>query len=357
MKPWRWLKNTTRRFTALFLAGISLSVAIAACTPNANTSGTGQQGQASTVDLTLVSFAVTKAAHDRIIPKFVEKWQQEHNQTVRINASYGGSGSQTRAVIDGLEADIVQLALALDTERIEQAGLIEPGWEQEYPNNSIVSQSVPVIVTRAGNPQNIQNWQDLARDGVQLITADPKTSGVARWNFLALWGSVTENGGTEQQAQEFVRQVYQNVPILTRDAREATDVFYKQGQGNVLINYENEIILAAQQGGQQLPYVIPDVNISIDNPVAIVDRNVDRHGTREVAQAFVEYLFTPEAQAEFAAVGFRPVDASVAQRKEVADKYAPVNNLFTVQDLGGWDTIQQQFFEDGAVFDQIRAGN
>lgn len=353
-QPWRWLKQTTHRFIALFLVGISLSAVIAACTPNSNTAGTGQQ---SSVELTLVSFAVTKAAHDRIIPKFVEKWQQEHNQTVRFNQSYGGSGSQTRAVIDGLEADIVHLALALDTEKIEKAGLIEPGWEQEHPNDSIVSQSVATIVTRPGNPKNIQNWQDLAKDGVQLITADPKTSGVARWNFLALWGSVTENGGTEQQAQEFVKQVYENVPILTRDAREATDVFYKQGQGDVLINYENEIILAAEQGGQQLPYVIPEVNVSIDNPIAVVDQNVDRHGTREVAEAFVEYLFSPEAQAEFAAVGFRPVDATVAQQKEVVEKYPPVDTLFTVQDLGGWDSIQQKFFDDGAVFDKIRTAN
>jgi sulfate/thiosulfate transport system substrate-binding protein len=345
-------------FGSLFLVGISLTMVLAACTGETtnNTSPDKLTGSSAAnppdVELTLVSFAVTKTAHEAVIPKFVAKWKQEHNQNITFKQSYGGSGSQTRAVIDGLEADVVHLALALDTQNIEQAGLISPGWEKELPNNSIVSKSVAALVTRDGNPKGIQTWADLAKEDVSLITADPKTSGVARWNFLALWNSAIKAGRNEAQAQTFVTQVYQNVPILTRDAREATDVFFKQGQGDALINYENEIILA-QQKGEKVNYVIPKVNISIDNPIAVVDQNVDQHGTRDVAEAFVQFLFTPEAQQEFAKVGFRSIDASVA--KDFKDQYPPVQNLGAVQEFGGWKAVQSKFFADGAMFDQIQA--
>jgi sulfate transport system substrate-binding protein len=347
--------SSVRGFVALFLVGASLSVSLAACAPGASNSTAQGEGGKKDVELTLVSFAVTKAAHDEIIPMFVKKWKAEHNQNVTIKQSYGGSGSQTRAVIDGLDADIVHLALALDTKKIEKAGLIEPGWEKEAPNDSIVTKSVAAIVTREGNPKGIKTWTDLAKPGVQVITANPKTSGGARWNFLALWGAVTKAGGDEAKAQEFVTQVYNNVPVMPRDAREATDAFFKQGQGDALINYENEMILAKQKG-DSLPYIVPDVNISIDNPITVVDKNVDKHGTREVAEAFVEFLYTPEAQREFAKVGFRPVVPTVEQEKEVASKYPKIKTLFTVQDLGGWNKLQKQFFDDGAAFDKIQAG-
>jgi sulfate transport system substrate-binding protein len=337
-----------------------LSVAISACSGGGNNSTTAPSNSANSgasqkkdVEVTLVSFAVTKAAHDQIIPKFVEQWKKEHNQNVTFQQSYGGSGSQTRAVIDGLEADVVHLALALDTNKIEKAGLIQPGWEQEAPNEAIVSKSVGAIVTREGNPKKISTWADLAKPNIQVITANPKTSGGARWNFLAFWGAVTKTGGDDNKALDFTKQVFKNVPVLPRDAREATDVFFKQGQGDALINYENEMILAKQQG-ENLPYVVPDVNISIDNPVAVVDKNVDKHGTREVAEAFVKFLYTPEAQREFAKVGFRPVDPTV--EKETQTQYPKIKTLFTVKDLGGWDKIQKQFFDDGAVFDKIQAG-
>ncbi|PLZ90700.1 sulfate ABC transporter substrate-binding protein [Fischerella thermalis] len=356
--------NSIKGFLSLALVGVSLSVAIASCSggngngtaddPTANPVAAGNNKQ--DVEITLVSFAVTRAAYDTILPKFVEKWKQEHNQNVSFNRSYGGSGSQTRAVIDGLEADIVHLALALDTQKIEKAGLIEPGWEKELPNNAVVSRSVAALITRPGNPKNIKTWADLEKGDIKVITADPKTSGIARWNFLALWNSVIKTGGGEDKALDYVTKVYSNVPILTKDAREATDAFAKQGQGDVLINYENEVILA-QQKGEKVDYVVPDVNISIDNPIAVVDKNVDKHGTREVAEAFVQYLFTPEAQLEFAKLGFRPLDEAVAQNKELkalADKYTKVNNLGNVQDYGGWAEVQTKFFEDGAVFDQIQ---
>ncbi|MBW4616852.1 MAG: sulfate ABC transporter substrate-binding protein [Desmonostoc vinosum HA7617-LM4] len=357
----RFRLNSLKGFISLFLAGTVLSVALAACSGGDVSNNSATTPAASpvaankgNVEITLVSFAVTKAAHEAIIPKFVDKWKQEHNQTVTFKQSYGGSGSQTRAVIDGLEADVVHLALALDTQKIEKQGLIEPGWEKEVPNNGIVSKSVAALITRPGNPKGIKTWSDLEQDGIKLITADPKTSGIARWNFLALWNSAIKTGGGEEKATEFVTKVYNNVPILTKDAREATDAFTKQGQGDALINYENEVILA-QQKGEKVDYVIPDVNISIDNPIAVVDKNVDKHGTREVAEGFVKYLYTSEAQEEFAKLGFRPVDEKVAQTKENADKFPKVKTLGTVQDYGGWEAIDKKFFADGGVFDKIQA--
>jgi sulfate transport system substrate-binding protein len=320
---------------------------LVSCTSSPTTSGNDSQ---KPVTVTLVSYAVTQSAYEKIIPKFVKEWEQKTGQKVTFEQSYGGSGSQTRAVIDGLEADVVALALALDTKKIEQAGLIQPGWEKEAPNDAIVHKSVVAFVPRDASIK-INKWSDLANDNIKIITANPKTSGGARWNFLALWGSVTQAGGSEQAAETFVEKVFKNAPVLPRDARESSDVFFKQGQGNVLINYENEMILANQKG-ENLPYTVPtDYNISIDNPVAVVDANVDKKGTRKVSEAFVQFLFTPEAQREFAKVGFRPVEPTVV--KEFESKFPQIKNLFTVQDLGGWDKVQKQFFDDGAVFDKI----
>jgi sulfate/thiosulfate transport system substrate-binding protein len=344
--------TSARRFVSLFVVTALLSVSIASCSSGNSATNSGTAANPD-VELTLVSFAVTKAAHEAIIPKFVEQWKKDHNQTVTFKQSYGGSGSQTRAVIDGLEADIVHLALAGDTNKIVKAGLIEPGWEKEAPNEGTVSKTVAALITRPGNPKNIKDWADLTKDGVTWITADPKTSGIARWNFLALWNAVIKSGANEAKAQEFVTKAFKNVPVLAKDAREASDVFLKQGQGDALINYENEIILAAQKG-EKADYVLPEVNISIDNPIAIVDKNVDKHKTRAVAEGFVKYLFSPEAQAEFGKTGFRPVVETVAKQKEFADKYKPVKTLSTIKDYGGWTEFQKKFFDDGGVFDQIQ---
>lgn len=345
-----------QRFVSLLLVGLGLTVAIAACNSpsgsSTNQAGGGGNAANGPVELTLVSFAVTQAAYEKIIPLFTDKWKKEHNQEVTFNQSYGGSGSQTRAVIDGLEADVVALALALDTTKIEKAGLIQSGWEKEFPNDSIVSKSVIALVTREGNPKGVKGWTDLTRDDVKVITANPKTSGGARWNFLGLWGSVGQGSGNDAKALDYTTKVYKNVPVLPKDAREATDVFFKQKQGDVLLNYENEVLLAKEKG-EALPYIVPDPNISIDNPVAVVDANVDKHGTREIAEAFVNFLFTPEAQREFAQTGFRPVDSSVAQ--EFAKEYPKINQLATAQSFGGWNKIQEEFFDDGAVFDKIQA--
>ncbi|MDZ8238639.1 MAG: sulfate ABC transporter substrate-binding protein [Nostoc sp. ChiQUE01a] len=339
--------RSIQSFMSLLLIGAVLSMLVASCSESSSATK-------ADVKLRLVSFSVTKAAHNRIIPKFVEKWKQEHNQNVTFEQSYGGSGAQTAAIIDGSqEADIVHLALPLDVNKIQQAGLIKSGWEIKSPRNGIVSRSVATIVTREGNPKNIYTWQDLAKEGVTLIAANPKTSGIAIWEFLALWGSVTQAGGDETTALDYVTKVYKNTPALTKDAREASDLFFQKGQGDVLITYENEVILA-EKTGTKLPYVVPKINISIDNPVAVVDKNVDKHGTRKVAQAFVDYLYSAEAQREFAKLQYRPVNPTVAQ--EVLSQYPQVDTLFTSQDLGGWDNIEKKFFVDGTIFDKVQAG-
>lgn len=345
----RWLKNRNiGSFVSIFLIGTVLSIAIASCSGNSFAT----KGD---VKLKLASFSVTKAAHDQIIPKFVEKWKQEHNQNVIIEATYGGSGAQTAEIISGSqEADIVHLALPLDVIKIQQAGLIKSGWEIKSPRSGIVSRSVAAIVTREGNPKGINSWQDLAKDGVKIIAANPKTSGIAIWEFLAFWGSVSLTGGDETAALDYVTKVYKNIPVLTKDAREASDLFFKQNQGDVLINYENEVILAGKNG-TKLPYIVPQINISIDNPVTVVDKNVDKHGTRKVAQAFIDFLYSTEAQREFAKLQYRPVNPTVTQ--EVAAQQPPIQTLFTSQDLGGWELIQKKFFENGAIFDKIQSAN
>ncbi|AKG24434.1 sulfate ABC transporter substrate-binding protein [Calothrix sp. 336/3] len=342
----------------LGVAGFGLTLAIpvfAAGNSNSSTSVVRQHHlvaqKGGRVEITLVSYAVTRAAYDKIIPQFKAQWKKQTGQDVVIQTSYAGSGTQARAVIDGLQADVVQLALGFDVSKIQKAGLINPGWEKEAPNNAIVTRSVVAFETREGNPKGIKTWSDLTKPGVKVITANPKTSGGARWNFLALWGSVGKPGTKENQARSFVSQVFKNVPLLPKDAREASDAFYKKNQGDVLLNYENEVILAAKQGKTSPSYILPQTNISIDAPVAVVDKVVDKRGTRKVSEAFVKFLYTPQAQREFASVGFRPVNTNVA--KEVQKQFPKVSQLYTVSNFGGWDAIQKKFFDDRAIFDQI----
>lgn len=351
-KPQTLLPILSLATAALVTTGIGLSFQPLSASGLLPSDRNKQQAKQQTVEITLVSYAVTQSAYSKIIPLFVNKWKREKKQDVVIKQSYGGSGSQTRAIIDGLDADVVNLAIGSDVERLQKAGLVNPGWQKELPNNSIATRSVVALVTRQGNPKGVRNWSDLAKSGIKVITANPKTSGVARWNFLALWGSVTRTGGNEQQATNFVQKVYKNVPVLPKDAREASDVFFKQDQGDVLLNYENEVILARQKGETGFAYTIPPVNVSIDPPVAVVDKIVDKRKTREVATAFAQFLFTPEAQREFAKVGFRPVNGSVA--KEFSQKYPKVSNLFPSTAIGSWEAIQKKFFADGAIFDQIQ---
>jgi len=357
-----WAMRSMWKSISLFVIGASLSFAIAACggggdnasTPTAGGNASPVAKQTRDVEVTLVGYAIPKAAHDAIIPKFVEQWKKDKGQNVTFKQSYGGSGSQTRAIIDGLEADVTHLALAADTNKLVKAGLVNADWQTKVPNDGTVAKTVAAIIVRPGNPKNIKTFQDLTRDDVKWVTPDPKTSGGARWNFIALWDdALKRNNNDEAKAKEFVTKAYKNVAVLSKDAREATDAFSKQGQGDALINYENEVILAKQKG-EKLEYIVPDTNISIDTPLAVVDKNVDKHGTREVAEAFAKFLFTPEAQAEFTKLGFRP-SGDAAKTKENADRFPAVKTLATIKDFGGWDEVQKKFFKDGGVFDQVRA--
>jgi sulfate/thiosulfate transport system substrate-binding protein len=344
-------QQVTRSISGLFI-GVGLSLSLGACGKSDTPStGNAPAGSKQDVTITLVGYAVPKAAHDVIIQKFTTKWQQEHNQKVTFKQTYGGSGSQTRAVIDGLPADVVHLALGSDVNKLAQASLVSPDWAKKLPNQGIVARSVVAIVTRPGNPKQIKSFADLARPDVKWVTANPKTSGGARWNFLALWNSASKLGGNEAKDIEFVTSAFKNVVVQPKDAREATDAFAKQGQGDALLNYENETIFAKERG-QALDYVVPDVNVSIDTPVAIVDKNVDKHGNREVVEAFAKYLFAPESQAEFVKLGYRPAATAAPD-----PRFPKIKTLGTVAEYGGWDLVQKKFFEDGGVYDKIQTGN
>ena len=345
-------QQVRRSLTGLFI-GMGL-ISLVACGNGGGSepTGTNQSGSAQKqdVEITLVGYAIPKAAHDVIIKKFVAKWQQEHNQKVIFKQTYGGSGSQTRAVIDGLPADIVHLALGGDVNKLAQASLVAKDWEKKLPNNAIVAQSVAAIITRTGNPKKIKSFADLARPDVKWVTANPKTSGGARWNFLALWNNAIKAGSNEAKATEFVTTAFKNVVVQPKDAREATDAFAKQGQGDALLNYENEILFAKEKG-QALDYVVPDVNVSIDTPVAIVEKNVEKHGNREVVEAFAKYMFTPESQAEFVKLGYRPAPTAAPD-----PRFPKVKSLGTVAEYGGWNDFQKKFFDDGGIYDKIQSG-
>ena len=336
--------------------GAGFAVAALATASGANLLGNSALAQAKKgsaakpQEILLVSYAVTKAAYDKIIPQFQSDWKKKTGQTVNVKTSYGGSGSQTRAVIDGLEADVVGLALEGDVIKIQEAGLIQPGWQSENPNNSIITNSLVAFFVRPGNPKKIQTWKDLDNKDVDVVTANPKTSGGARWNFLGLWGSVTENGGSEADAKKYVTTVYKNVDVLPKDAREATDTFVKRKKGDVLLNYENEAILAKRTGEWTVPYKLPSPNVVIEGPIAVVDKNVDKHGTRQVAEAFAKFLYTPAAQKAFVTEGFRPV---TAEGKAFAKGKFQSVKTFTVADFGGWAKVNKTFFGKGGLWDQI----
>lgn len=338
------LKALSAMAVVLAASGFGLS----ACGGPGTGDGSGGSGRTS---LLLVSYAVTKTAYDRILPGFKADWKRKTGEDLEITTSYGGSASQTRAVIDGLEADVVTLALSDDVQKLQAAGLVQPGWEQEIPGNSIITRSVVALITREGNPKGLRRWSDLSRPGVSVVTANPKTSGGARWNVLALWGSVKSTGGSDAQAAAFLGSIVQQVPSLPRDAREASDAFLKRSQGDVLLNYENEAILARRSGNLEGDFVVPGRNISIEAPVAVVDRNVDRHGNRRAAEALAAYLQSEPAQQIFAEEGFRPVNATVWNR--VKGRFAPVPELFTVESLGGWPQLNRTLFNRGGLWDQL----
>jgi sulfate transport system substrate-binding protein len=273
---------------------------------------------------------------------------------VEFQTSHGGSGKQARAVIDGLQADVVTLALAGDIDAIVAQGKsIDAAWQQEFPNNSTPYTSTIVFLVRKGNPKGIKDWGDLVKPGVAVITPNPKTSGGARWNFLAAWGyALKQPGATPEKARAFVDRLYKNVPVLDSGARAATTTFVQRGIGDVAITWENEALLALKEfGADKFQVVAPSISILAEPPVAIVDRNVDKHGTRKLATEYISYLYSPEGQDIAARNYYRPRLDSVAR------KYAaqfPQLKLFTLAELfGDWNRVQKTYFDDGGIFDQI----
>ena len=315
--------------------------------PQASTSGE--------VKLILAGYTTPREAYSEIIPLFQAYWKQKTGQTVTFEQSYQGSGAQSRAVAEGFEADVVALSLEADLNRIEKAGLITHDWRSK-PFGGMVSTSVVAFAVRQGNPKNIHDWADLAQPNLEILTPNPKTSGGAMWNILALYGSAQRghvNGysADDKGAQGFLLAVLKNVTVMDKGARESITNFEK-GIGDVAISYENEV-LVGQQAGQNYALVLPTSTIRIDNPVAVVDKYVDKHGTRQAAEGFVDFLFTKQAQEIFAKHGLRSPDPEVA--KETAASYPPIGDLFTIDDFGGWNKATPKFFVEDGIFYQVFA--
>lgn len=317
--------------------------------------GTGSGDNLGEVTLILAAYTTPREAYQELIPIFQQQWQEETGQTVTFEESYQGSGAQSRAVVEGFEADIVALSLEADVTRIENAGLITHDWRSE-PFGGMVSTSVVSFAVREGNPKNIQDWADLAQPGIEILTPNPKTSGGAMWNVLALYGAAKRGhvegfSADDAGAQDFLAAVLQNVSIMDKGARESITNFEK-GVGDLAITYENEV-LVGQQTGLNYQLVLPASTIRIDNPVAVVDTYVNEHGTREVAEAFVEFLFTKQAQEVFAKYGLRSPDPEVAQA--TSETYPPIADLFTIDYFGGWVEATPSFFGDEGIFYKVFA--
>ena len=322
------------------------------------------------LELLNVSYDPTRELYRDVNEHFLAEWKKETGQTVSIRQSHGGSGSQARAVIDGLDADVVTLALAYDIDAIQLKGKrLAADWQKHLPNNSAPYTSTIVFLVRKGNPKNIRDWSDLVRPGIAVITPNPKTSGGARWNYLAAWGyelrrqlggdlgklsnpAAPEVKGAQAAAREFVTRLYRNVPILDRAARGSTNTFVQRGIGDVFIAWENEALLAINElGPGKVDVVVPSASILAEPPVAIVDTVVDKKGTREVAKAYLEFLYTPVGQDLAAKHFYRPRDPQVAAR--YAEQF-PAVPLFTIDEVfGGWSKAQREHFDDGGLFDQI----
>ncbi|MGA7991711.1 MAG: sulfate ABC transporter substrate-binding protein [Thermoanaerobaculia bacterium] len=302
-----------------------------------------------------VSYDATRELYEEINAAFRRRWEPGHGP-ITIHQSHGGSGKQARAVIDGLAADVVTLALAWDIDAIaEKSGLLPANWQSRLPQNSAPYTSTIVFVVRTGNPKRIRDWEDLGKPGVAVITPNPKTSGGARWNHLAAWAwALRRPGGSEASAREFLTRFYRNVPVLDAGARGSTVTFAERGLGDVLVAWESEAFLLTREVGKgRFEIVVPSVSILAEPPVALVDRNADRNGTRAVAQAYLEFLYTDEAQEIAARHHYRPRSSAVAARH--ASDFAKVS-LFSVDEVfGGWRRAQKTHFEDGGVFDQIAA--
>jgi sulfate transport system substrate-binding protein len=350
----------------ILLGLVILSLALSACggapaasNENAAAPAAGNENAAApasggAVKLTLGAYTTPREAYKELIPIFQKQWKEKTGQDVTFEESYLGSGAQSRAVVEGFEADIVALSLEADVTRIQKAGLITHDWKSG-PTKGMVSDSLVVFAVRTGNPKGIKDWADLAQPGLEVLTPNPKTSGGAMWNILALYGAAKRGfvdgvaKDDDAAASDFLNKVFNNVTVMDKGARESITNFEK-GVGDVAITYENEV-LVGQMSGQQYEMVTPKSTILIENPVALVDSYVDKHGTRQVAEAFIEFLLSKEAQEVFAKYGLRSVDAGVAQ--STAAKFPPVTDQFTIDYFGGWAQAVPTFFEDGGIYAKV----
>lgn len=302
-----------------------------------------------------VSYDPTRELYSEYNAAFNKYWIAAGNEAVKIQQSHGGSGKQARAVIDGLRADVVTLALAGDIDELYKIGkLIPENWQSRLPEASTPYTSTIVFLVRKGNPKGIKDWGDLISDGVEVITPNPKTSGGARWNFLAAWAWAKQTYGSETKAQEYVKGLYQHVPVLDTGARGSTITFVNNHIGDVLLAWENEAFLALkEEGGDNFEIIVPSLSILAEPPVAVIDKNVERKGTRKVAEAYLQYLYSEEGQRIAAKNFYRPRNEKVAA--DFAKQFPAIKLVTIDKDFGGWQTAQPKFFNDGGIFDQIYA--
>ncbi|MFD2612191.1 sulfate ABC transporter substrate-binding protein [Paenibacillus gansuensis] len=303
------------------------------------------------VEILNVSYDPTRELYEEYNKAFASYWLKKTGQKVTVKQSHGGSGKQARSVIDGLKADVVTLALAYDVNAIEKAGLIKAGWEKKLAKNSAPYTSTIVFLVRKGNPKKIKDWNDLTRENISVITPNPKTSGGARWNYLAAWGYANKlYKGDQKRVKSFVQKLFRNVPVLDSGARGSTTTFVERELGDVLIAWENEAYLAKKEYGGKFEIVTPSLSILAEPPVAVVSKNVEKKNTREVATAYLDYLYTETGQTIAAKNFYRPTNEKVA--KNFASQFKQLN-LITIKDFGGWEKAQKTHFEDGGTFDQI----
>lgn len=342
------MKKIKENVCLTLLAVSLLGGLLTGCGGASETSAAGND----TLELLNVSYDPTRELYASYNELFCKYWKEKTGQDVTVTQSHGGSGSQARSVIEGNEADVVTLALAHDITAIEEAGLIEGGWEDEFEKDSSPYTSTIVFLVRKGNEKNILDWNDLIRDDVDVITPNPKTSGAACWSFLAAWAYQQEQDGQDEAAtQEFMKKLYQNVLVLDSGARGSTNTFVENKQGDVLLAWENEAYLSMQEYPDQYEIVTPSISILAQPSVAVVDSNAKSHNTQEAAAAYLEYLYSDEAQRLAGQNFYRPSNEAVL--KEFSDQFNLDMNLVTIEDFGGWNEAYRKFFDDGAVFDQI----
>jgi sulfate transport system substrate-binding protein len=329
---------------------VAFALLLFGCSKAAPAGGGGKGSGAITI--LNVSYDPTRELYDEINAAFAKSWLTKKGQTVTVKQSHGGSGKQARSVIDGLEADVVTLGLAYDVDAIAASGLIPSNWQARLLNNSTPYTSTIVFLVRKGNPKGIKDWEDLVKPGIEVITPNPKTSGGARWNYLAAYGYARKkSGGDDARARDFLTRLFQNVKVLDSGARGSTTTFVERGLGDVLIAWENEAMLAVEKLNKgEFELIAPELSILAEPPVAVVDKVVDKRGTRAVAQAYLEFLYTEEGQRIGARHFYRPRLATIAA--EVESKF-PKIKVFGIEEFGGWEKAQKEHFSDGGAFDQI----